>query len=158
MGVSCVCMGATTLIIKHSIPFCSTPLQIRGGSEPRKPTGARFAGNEVMSGAVVSLCIRQARLCLRLLFHPDRAQGRAALLGRAGVGAQGTCRVVTGATEAAFEGGGGERTCLMISAERARAELTEGRGRGAANAAVVPRTLPTSCTDTERVIENESRF
>lgn len=83
-----------------------------------------------------------------------------AWLVRGGVRAQGTDGVVTGATGTAFEGGGRERPRLVIPAERARAEVTEGRGRGAANAAVVPGTFPTSCrqTDKEFVKENEQWF
>lgn len=149
-------MGATTLIKKLCIPFRSTPLQIRGGSEPRRPTAAHFTGNEVLSAAAVSLCSRLAQLCLRLLFDPNRTQGGAVWLGQAGVGAQGTDRVVTRATEAAFKGGGGERPRLVIPTKRARAEVTEGRGRGAANTAVVPRTFPTSCTQTQRLLWRKS--
>jgi len=38
----------------------------------------------------------------------------------------------------------------VIPAEGARAEVAKGRGRGAAHAAVVPRTLPTPCGQIER--------
>lgn len=72
-------------------------------------------------------------------------------LGGAGAGAQGTDGVVTGAAQATFGGGGGERPRLVILAKRARAEVTEGRSRGAADAAVVPRAFPTSCTQTHRL-------
>lgn len=106
----------------------------------------------------MSLCGRLARLRLRLLFDADGAHRGAARLGRAGVGVQGTEGVVTGATGAAFEGGGGERPRLVIPAERARAEVTEGRGRGTADAAVMPRTFPTSCRQTERVITEKEQI
>lgn len=36
-------------------PFLSALLQIRGGSEPRRPTGAHFTGNEVLRGTAASL-------------------------------------------------------------------------------------------------------
>lgn len=102
--------------------------------------GAHFAGNEVLR--VLSLCGWLAWLCLRLLFDSDGAPSGAALLGGAGFGAQGTEWVVAGTTEAVVQGGGGECSRLVIPAEGARAEVTERRGRGAANAAVVPRTFP----------------
>lgn len=140
---------------KHCIPFCSALLRIRGGSEPRRPMGTHFPGNEVLSGAAVSLCGWQARLYLWFLFDPDRTKGRAVRLCRAGAGAQGTARVVAGAAEAAFQGGGDERPSLVIPAKWARAEVTEGRGRGAANAAVVPWTFPASCIQTEASMEKE---
>lgn len=124
------------------------------------PGGARqertFTGNEVLSGAAVSLCSRRAQLCLWLLFDPNGTQGGAVRLGGAGAGAQGTDGVVTGAAQAAFGGGGGERPRLVILAKGARAEVTEGRGRGAADAAVVPRTFPTSCTQTHRLSGRKS--
>lgn len=117
-----------------------------GGQQERTSTG-----NEVLSGAAVSLCSRRAQLCLWLLFDPNGTQGGAVWLGGAGVGAQRTDGVVTGATQATFGGGGGERPRLVILAKRARAEVTEGRSRGAADAAVMPRTFPTSCTQTHRL-------
>lgn len=49
---------------------------------------------------------------------------------------------MAGTTEAVVQGGGGERPRLMIPAEGARAEVTERRGRVAANAAVMPRAFP----------------
>lgn len=82
---SSVCLisesGAVALVKKHCIPFHSAPLQIRGGSEPSRPTGAHFTGNEVLRGAAASLCGRLAQLRLRLLLDPDGAQGGAARLG-----------------------------------------------------------------------------
>lgn len=98
-----------------------------------------------IQGAAVSLCCLLAQLCLRLLFDPHGAQRGAVQLDGAGVGAQGTEGVVIGTTEAAFQGGSGECPRLMISAERARAEVTEGWGGSTTNTAVMPRTFPASC-------------
>lgn len=97
----------------------------------------------------VSLCSRLTLLRLLLLFDPNGAQGGAVWLGWAGIRAQWAGRVVTGATEAAFKGRGGERPRLVVQAEGARAEVTERRGRGATDAAVVPWAFPTSCTQAE---------
>lgn len=92
---------------------------------------------------------RTASLCrLRLLLNGGGAQGGAARLGGAREGAEGAGGVVAGAAGAAFEGGGGERPRLVIPAEGAGAEVTKGRGRGAALAAVVPWTFPASCGQT----------
>lgn len=46
---SSVCLSsAIALVKKHCIPFCRALRQIRGGSEPRRPNGAHFPGNEVL--------------------------------------------------------------------------------------------------------------
>lgn len=67
--------------------------------------------------------LAQLGLGFGLLFDHQGAQGGAVQLGR---GAQGAEGIVAGATEAAFQGGSRERPHLVISAERARAEVTEG--------------------------------
>ncbi len=150
VSVSRLWTGAITLIKKHCIPFCSAPLQIRGGWEPRRPKGAHFTGNEVLKGAALSLCSQLTLLRVRFLFDPDGAQSGEVRLGWAGVGAQRAERIVTGATRAAFKRGGVERPRFVVLAKRARAEVTEGGSWGATNAAVVPRTFPASCRQTER--------
>lgn len=97
-------------------------------------------------GVETSLCGRL--LPLRLLFDPDRAQSGAVPLAGTG-GAERTERVVAGAAGALVQRGGGECPRLVIRAERAGTEVTVRRGRGAANAAVVPRAFPASCRQEE---------
>lgn len=77
-------------------------------------------------GAVASLSSQLWGLLLELLFDPDRPLTGAGWQGGVWVGAQGTEGVVVGAAGAAFQGGGGESSCLVVPAEGARAEFTEG--------------------------------
>lgn len=85
-----------------------------------------------------------ANVCLRLLLDTGLTRGLRVRLGGAGGRAQRVEGVVIGATETLVQGGDCEGSHFVFGAEGPRAEITDRGGWRPADAAVMPRTFPTS--------------